>query len=151
MPTQTSFSQTFTPPFFDNVTNFSGNPDPFVSAFIETVPTPAPFFDSLPSSSAHPPSFPAGPAPSSAVVTSIVATLPSAMQGFALGNGSDTKDDNASDVSSFSAPISVPHLVWRANASSIDDFLLSLDCLLDSGSHLILIRPETVADLRLPI
>ena len=85
MPTQTSFSRTFMPPFFDNVTNFSGNPDPFVSAFIETVPTPAPFFDSLPSSSAHPPSFPAGPAPSSAVVTSITATLPSAMQGFTLG------------------------------------------------------------------
>jgi len=32
----------------------------------------------------------------------------------------------------------------------MDDFPLSLDCLLDSGSHLVLIRPETVA-LRLPV
>ncbi|KAF8149947.1 hypothetical protein B0H34DRAFT_667072, partial [Crassisporium funariophilum] len=78
-------------------------------------------------------------------LTSIAAVLPSSTQSFALGNGSVSGSE--SDVS----PISVPHLRWEANVFGLEDFPIQLDCLLDTGAHLVLIRPETVADLQLPI
>ena len=36
--------------------------------------------------------------------------------------------------------------VWNS-----DDIQVPYDCLLDDGAHLVLIRPETVTDLGLPI
>jgi hypothetical protein len=38
------------------------------------------------------------------------------------------------------APISVPHLFWRASAAVPNDFPAKFDCLIDNGSHLVLIR-----------
>jgi hypothetical protein len=59
--------------------------------------------------------------------------------------------NNQSDSSSDLSPISVPHYIWHANVYGNTDFPVPTDCLLDNGAHLVLIRPETVADLGLPI
>jgi hypothetical protein len=80
--------------------------------------------------------------------SSIAAVLPSSsVAPFALGNGGSDTESDPSTVS----PISVPHYVWRANVYGNHDFPIPIDCLLDNGAHLVLIRPETVADLCLPI
>jgi hypothetical protein len=76
-------------------------------------------------------------------MTAVAAVLPSSSQTFALGEGSD------SDYSV--SPISVPHFFWKANVFGCDEFPLTVDCLLDNGAHIVLIRPETVTDLALPI
>ena len=47
-------------------------------------------------------------------------------------------------------PLSVPHLMWNANILSRDGFPVSVECMIDSGAHMVLIRPEVVADLALP-
>jgi hypothetical protein len=78
---------------------------------------------------------------------SIAAVLPSATQTFNLGNGDSDTESSPSSVS----PLSVPHYIWRANIFANAEFPTPLDCLLDSGAHLVLIRPETVADLGLRI
>ena len=77
--------------------------------------------------------------------TSIAAMLPSSGS-FALGTGS-SDTESQSTVS----PISSPHYLWRAHAYGTADFPLTIDCLLDNVAHLVLIRPETVADLGLPV
>ena len=75
------------------------------------------------------------------------AVLPSSMfQPFVLAGDSDTSG-SSEDVS----PISVPHLMWRAQIWNNNDVQVPFDCLLDNGAHLVLIRPETVTDLGLPI
>ena len=104
------------------------------SAFIENVTTSTPILGAI-----------------QVPAATVSVTLPSAPASLALGNGSDTEDKNNSDVSIPTCPISVPHLVWKANVIGNDDFPLPVDCLLDSGAHLVLIRPEVVADLRLPV
>ena len=78
---------------------------------------------------------------------SIAAVLPSTTQTFTLGNGDSDTESSPSIVS----PISVPHYIWRANILANAEFPTTLECLLDSGAHLVLIRPETVADLGLRI
>jgi len=45
----------------------------------------------------------------------------------------------------------VEHLTWEANMFGGNEFPTRMNCLLDNGAHLVLIRPETVADLALPI
>jgi hypothetical protein len=75
------------------------------------------------------------------------AVLPSSFQPFVLiGDDSDVSG-STEDVS----PISVPHLMWRGQIWNSDDVQIPYDCLLDDGAHLVLIRPETVTDLGLPI
>jgi len=64
-----------------------------------------------------------------------------------LGTG---ESDTESDPSAVS-PISVPHYIWHAHIHANSEFPLPIDCLLDNGAHLVLIRPETVADLGLKI
>lgn len=77
----------------------------------------------------------------------VTAVLPSSYQPFVLlGDDSDSSGSNE-DVS----PISVPHLMWRCQIWNSDDVQIPYDCLLDDGAHLVLIRPETVTDLGLPI
>jgi len=49
------------------------------------------------------------------------------------------------------APLTVEHLKWEANAFGNNEFPTRIDCLLDNGAHLVLIRPETITDLALPI
>jgi len=49
------------------------------------------------------------------------------------------------------APVTVEHLKWDANVFGGNKFPMRVNCLLDNGAHLVLIRPETVADLALPI
>ena len=79
---------------------------------------------------------------------SVAAILPtSAPTPFALGTGNSDTDSESSNVS----PISVPHYIWNANVHGVDEFPTPIPCLLDNGAHLILIRPETVADLGLKI
>jgi hypothetical protein len=74
------------------------------------------------------------------------AILPSSYQSFVLGHGSDSSEI-AEDVS----PISVPHLLWKATIWNKNDEQIPVQCLLDNGAHLVLIRPETVALLHLPV
>ena len=135
---QPTLSDLFTIPYHDITTPVMSVPNspPAIlpSAFIETVPSSTP----LPSAIHIP-------------ATTVSITLPSAPASFTLGNGSDTENENLSDVSVPPCPISIPHLVWIANVISNDDFPFPVDCLLDSRAHLVLIRPEVVADLGLPV
>ena len=78
---------------------------------------------------------------------SIAALLPSASIPFNLGTGGSDTESDPSSVS----PISVPHYIWHANVHGKSEFPTPIDCLLDNGAHLVLIRPETVADLGLHI
>jgi hypothetical protein len=53
---------------------------------------------------------------------------------------------------STSAPLSVPHMFWRAcalTATTSDDAPAQFDCLIDNGSSLVLIRNSLVNDLYL--
>ena len=50
------------------------------------------------------------------------------------------------------APFSVPHMFWRASAvaaSLSEDQPSRFDCLIDDGSHLVLIQKSLAADLSL--
>ena len=67
-----------------------------------------------------------------------------------MPNSSAVTESMFSEASTLS-PISVPHYIWHANVYGNAEFPVPMDCLLDNGAHLILIRPETVADLGLPI
>jgi hypothetical protein len=51
-------------------------------------------------------------------------------------------------VTGVSAPLSVPHLFWRASAAS-NSGLIKFDCLVDNGSHLVLICDSLVDELAL--
>ena len=46
-------------------------------------------------------------------------------------------------------PLVVPHLFWRALASPLDSLPVSFGCLLDNGSHLVLIHESLVTKLGL--
>ena len=74
------------------------------------------------------------------------AILPSSFHQFVLAGDLDTSG-SSEDVS----PLSCPHLIWRAQIWNNDDVQIPFDCMLDDGAHLVLIRPETVTDLGLPI
>jgi len=53
---------------------------------------------------------------------------------------------------SASAPLSVPHMFWRASTltvSTSDDVPAQFDCLIDNGSSLVLIQNSLVDDLSL--
>jgi len=89
-------------------------------------------------------------APPTSHIREVNAVLPSTSIPFALGNGSDTSDENAFQHVS-NAPTTVPHLIWEANVFGGNEFPTRIECLLDNGAHIVLIRPETVADLALPI
>jgi len=80
------------------------------------------------------------------IVNPVAASLPSSTMPFAL-----SPDSGDSDAEPLVSPVSVPHLVWRANLFGRNEFPVPVDCLLDNGSHLVLIRPETVANMGLPI
>ena len=79
------------------------------------------------------------------------AILPSSSIPFNLGSGSDTSDKNAFNCEVSKAPLIVDHLTWDANVFGRNEFPTTINCLLDNGAHLILIRPETITDLMLPI
>ena len=77
----------------------------------------------------------------------VSAVLPSSSyQSFVLSDDSDNSGSH-DDVS----PISVPHLIWKGQVWNCDDVQVPYEYLLDDGAHLVLIRPETVTDLGLPI
>jgi hypothetical protein len=78
----------------------------------------------------------------------VAAILPSSSSTpFVLGTGESDTESDPSTVS----PISVPHYIWHANIHATSEFPTPIDCLLDNGAHLVLIRPETVTDLGLKI
>ena len=82
------------------------------------------------------------------VQNSVAAILPSnSSTPFVLGTGESDTESDPSNVS----PISVPHYIWHANVNGLNEFPTPINCLLDNGAHLVLIRPETVADLGLKI
>lgn len=81
----------------------------------------------------------------------INAILPSTSPSCALGSGSDTSDENTFQRRVSEAPLTVEHLWWEANVFGGNEFPTRMNCLLDNGAHLVLIRPETVADLALPV
>ena len=90
-------------------------------------------------------------APPTSHIRKINAILPSSSIPFNLGNGSDTSDENAFNREVSKAPLTVDHLTWDANVFGGNEFLTRINCLLDNGAHLVLIRLETVTDLALPI
>jgi hypothetical protein len=90
-------------------------------------------------------------APPTSHIREVNAILPSSSIPFNLGNGSDTSDENALNHEVSDAPLSVEHLTWDANIFGGNSFPTKINCMLDNGAHLVLIRPETVADLALPI
>ena len=49
----------------------------------------------------------------------------------------------------FLAPITVPHMFWHASASPPNSLPIQFDCLLDIGSHLVIICEQLVKDLHL--
>ena len=51
--------------------------------------------------------------------------------------------------SEFVAPLMVPHMFWRASASTPNSLPIQFDCLLDIGSHLVIIHEQLVKDLNL--
>ena len=46
-------------------------------------------------------------------------------------------------------PLTVPHLFWRASCSPINDLPLTFNCLLNVGSHLVIIREDLINQLKL--
>ena len=51
--------------------------------------------------------------------------------------------------SEFVAPMKVPHMFWCASTSPPDSLPVQFDCLLDIGSHLVIIHEQLVKDLNL--
>ena len=51
--------------------------------------------------------------------------------------------------SEFVAPMMVPHMFWCASTSPPDSLPIQFDCLLDIGSHLVIIHEQLVKDLNL--
>ena len=51
--------------------------------------------------------------------------------------------------SEFVAPLTVPHMFWRASASAPNSLPIQFNCLLDIGSHLVIIHEQLVKDLNL--
>ena len=49
----------------------------------------------------------------------------------------------------FVAPMTVPHMFWCVSASPPDSLPIQFDCLLDIGSHLVIIHEQLVKDLNL--
>ena len=84
-------------------------------------------------------------------ICEVNAILPSSSIPFNLGSSSDTSDENAFNCKVSKAPLTVDHLTWDANVFGRNEFPMTINCLLDNGAHLVLIRPETVTDLTLPI
>jgi hypothetical protein len=125
---------------------YNGNPQTHSSSSCTTSFIPQPAFQTQPTSfveEVHNDST----APQ-IVQASIAAILPSSSSTpFALGTGDSDTESDPSTVS----PISVPHYIWHANIHANSEFPTPIDCLLDNGAHLVLIRPETVADLGLTI
>jgi hypothetical protein len=73
------------------------------------------------------------------------ATFPSTSS--VLGDGSDTEDENANEVS---APFRVPHLWWKGRVTGPRiDVLLPVPMLLDNGAHIVLIHTDLVKKLGL--
>jgi hypothetical protein len=91
----------------------------------------------------------AASAPPGAYIREVNAVLPSSIA-FALGNGSISSEENdfLGAVSNI-APLTIDHLQWNANVFGRNEFPTRITCLLDNSAHLVLIRPETVADLSL--
>ena len=51
--------------------------------------------------------------------------------------------------SEFVAPMTVPHMFWCTSTSPPDSLPIQFDCLLDIGSHLVIIHKQLVKDLNL--
>lgn len=89
--------------------------------------------------------------PSNATMNAVAAILPSSsLQPFVLGDG-DSNTSGSTDNMSGLGLVSVPHLMWKAMVWNTNDEQVPVNCLLDDGAHLTLIRPECVIDLGLPI
>jgi hypothetical protein len=107
--------------------------------------SPATPFTTLPTSNfvedVHPETVTSNGTNENTAQNSVAAIFPTAATAsFTLGNGSSDTESEISTVS----PMPVPHYVWHANAYGNDEFPIPIDCLLDNGVHLVLIRPETV-------
>ena len=63
----------------------------------------------------------------------------------AIVDASTLKSQSLKEIS----PLIVPYLIWRASASPPNSLPVSFDCLLDNGSHLVLICESLVAELGL--
>ena len=47
------------------------------------------------------------------------------------------------------APLTIPHMFWHASASPPESLPLQFDCLLDIGSHLVIICEQLADKLKL--
>jgi Aspartyl protease len=75
----------------------------------------------------------------------VAAFAPSA----SLGNGTDSgSSDNVSDL----GPLKCKHFIWKCTIDGpLSEFPLKVSTLVDNGCHLMLIRPDIVQKLGLPI
>ena len=83
--------------------------------------------------------------------STIIAETPSATVSAVLPSTNfvlETSDPD-SDKEVSLGPLMVPNLMWRANVWGKDPFQIPINCMIDDGTQLVLIRPETVADLGL--
>ena len=62
----------------------------------------------------------------------------------------ETEDPDSEDEVSL-GPIIVPNLILHANVWGKDKFPIAIECMIDNGAQLVLIRPEIVANLGLHI
>jgi hypothetical protein len=123
--------------FFRSFSYPAHNPNNRRSPVPGTMTTPAHIEETLPENPMSTlPTAPQAIAAAAAVVPSIV-----------NHNGGLTPetDSSSSDVS----PSAFPHIIWTASAFGLSEFPDTVDCLMDTGANLILIRPETVANLGL--
>ena len=70
-------------------------------------------------------------------------------QSTATSSDSDSPKETSVMTHTDPSPIMIPHLFWRALASPPNALPIMFDCLLDNGSHLILIRDSLVTELQL--
>ena len=66
-----------------------------------------------------------------------------------INNAAPNSSNLLKSDSEFLAPITVSHMFWHASASPPNSLPVQFDCLLDIGSHLVIICEQLVKDLHL--
>ena len=88
--------------------------------------------------------------PTSPCVGAVIECLDSTVsQSAATSSDSDSPKETSVMTNTDPSPIMVLHLFWRASASPPNALPIMFDCLLDNGSHLVLICDSLVTELQL--
>ncbi len=83
-------------------------------------------------------------------VTDLVAAIFLAATTFT--NNESSSDTLDASISSVSAPLKEKHLIWQCSLTNMTDHIwIKTHALINSGTHLVLICPDLVTQLRLPV